>query len=61
VSVQRQRQQRRADLGSEGREDGKMAQGHRSQGYPALEDEGESLYAEQGWWDAGSDAGWKSE
>ena len=60
VSVRQRRRQRRADLGSEGREDGKMAQGHRSLEYPALEDEGERLYAEQGWWDAGSDVGWNS-
>lgn len=62
VFVQQQRQRQRAALGSEGREDGKMAQGHRSPGSPALEGEGERLYAEQEWCHAvRSDVGWRSE
>lgn len=60
VSVQRPRPRQRAGRGSEGHEDVKMAQGHQSQGYPALE---ETPYAERefGGWHVGSDVGWRSE
>jgi hypothetical protein len=62
VSVQQQQQQQKVVLGSEGREDGKMAQGHRSPGSPVLKGEGERLYAEQEWWHAvQADVGWRSE